>query len=179
MTRAASSSVLNSGDAFYISEIFYLDLSVSGSQTFRYDAGANGLRTGMAVIVWDDMAAGAAEAIDDATASAGTSVSHAVTTLTNNAVVFSGVASGAVSATAPTWTPDNGQTERADLAVTVFQLAAGDIVVGTAGSQTVGWTNAVSQNVFASTLAAFEVASAPTPSPGTLRTIVTKLNDIL
>jgi hypothetical protein len=145
-TLERSISLLDTGQAFYVLDAFRLDLSVTGSQTFRFNTASGGLlRSGATVLVWDELASGAAEVIESYTTTSSVSVlSDVIASLTDNALLVSGgflTFTAGTPQTAPFWTQDNGQDERADaVASSVLPFSVGSLVKAVAGSQTLGAT---------------------------------------
>lgn len=171
MTNIRHEDVLLSMDSYFMLDAYYLDLDgIEGTQTFRFDATGR-VRTAACVLVWDELEAGAPEAsaATEFTTTTDT-ISNAVTTVTNGAVIFTGAFfRPAASATAPWWTANNGQTKRVDIVSDeLVSLVAGDLVAGSAGSQTVGWTGDANGSVGIQILAAFEAASGGDPTEPTL-----------
>ena len=161
MTRiaGASGSVFETAVGWWYSEAFYLDLSVTGSQTFRYDAGTG--RCMAAVLVWDDLAAGASEAaefVTDTTDPA-SPMSDSITTLTDGALIVVNITSDPNAA--PNWAWDNSETEfvDADLLDVLCQTSA-YLVKATAGAQTVGATATAAPDVAAMSSVAFAPVAA-------------------
>jgi hypothetical protein len=165
MTRiaGASGSVFESGVGWWYSEMFYLDLSVTGSQTFRYTGGTGTARIVAAVLVWDGLASGAPEAAEFTTDNTdpASPLSDSITTLTNGSVIVVNIGTDLIAA--PNWTWDNGETEFVDQDIVdrVAQAAA-YLVKATAGAQTIGATASTAPDVAAMGSAAFAPAAAAT-----------------
>lgn len=169
MTAVYTSEVINSGDAVYLIHSYRLDLSVTGSQTFRFAVSAASVpKIDAVVTVWDDLASGAPEASETTQFTGGaTSISDSITTVTDGAVLFTGCVMRASAVdSAPFFTPDNSQTERVDtLNSNRLGIAVGDLVVSTAGAQTMGWTADATCDVGIQNLLAFAPAAGGTAVP--------------
>lgn len=164
-TLIRAEDLFNSGDAIYLLHAHRLDLTATGSQTFRATVSASSARLYLMILVWDDLATGAPEANEYASFTGGgvSSISDSITTSTDGAVIVSGVVFRVTSGaeTAPYWTPDNGQTERVDAAVDGrVTVAMGDLVLATAGAQTIGWTGDSAADVGGQILLAFAPATS-------------------
>lgn len=151
-TLERHSGVLNSGDAFYVMDSFYLDLSATGSQTFRFNTASGGpLRSVAMVVVWDGLASAAADVIESylQNTPSTTVISDSITTLVANALIVQfAMRYSDTPATTPMWTPDNGQDERIDASyLGQLGVTAGTLVKAVAGSQTIGSTQTAATGV--------------------------------
>jgi len=169
MTLVNSFDILDPGEAYFMLDVFRLDLSVTGSQTFQFNtASGSPSRSAAYVVVWDGLAAGAEEAVEEVGVSSTDTVSDSLVTVTNDAVIMGGAFLNFISPnsqTAPFWAPNNGQTERYDAVSSgLLPVVYGDLVKATAGSQTFGWTGNASGRKGGSVLVAF-APSPPSPSP--------------
>lgn len=126
---------------------FYYDLAdgVTGTKTFRGTISGDNDRIIVGAIMHDGCATGAPE-VNEATSFVdigGTTdaITDAITTLTNDAVIFTGTIGANIQDVADFFTPDNGQTQREEARIGTFVgMAIGDLAKATAGAQTVGWS---------------------------------------
>ena len=123
-------------------QMFRLDLSVTGSQTFRGTVATgtdNGLVLG--VLVWDELASGAPEAGPEfVTATTQMSISDAITTVANDAVLFPVVFQRGYG-DGNDWISDNGETVHEEFSNDGARtMVLGSLVDAVAGAQTVGYT---------------------------------------
>lgn len=161
-TEIRAETVFNSGDAYYHMTAFYLDLSVTGSQTFRVTYNGSPEKLGIAVAVYDDLASGAPEAQEAfESTSAGTTVTDDITTLTADAqVVGAAMMRTGTNETADPWfSEDDGQTSREDNIIGArLEWTVADLAVAVAAATTVGWTGTSSAQFQSQILLSFEEA---------------------
>jgi hypothetical protein len=178
LVSGASGNTFLSGNYWLTTTTYYLDLSVSGSQTFQVTNTSTNYWN-MVVLVYDDVASGAPEA-DEYAGSAGlgalTSFTDDITTVSDGAIV---VGSLGVSdfAAGHSFDADNSQTEREDdPGNNMVSIVAGDIVVASAGTQTFGWSESgsVAYDVQGQALISLEAATGDVTAPNLSSPTATK-----